>query len=58
MSMHGAMRKQYINVTCLHGPCFVVAWNIYILCNLLCATMFGIAFHGVATDVTAMQEHT
>ena len=48
--MCGAMRKlQCILVTCLHGPLFVVVWNIHILCNLLCATC------EVATRVIAMQ---
>ena len=39
---------------CMHGLCFLVAWKIHVSCNLLCA-MCGIAMHGLATCVTAMQ---
>ena len=53
--MCNATRKlQCIPVTCLHGPCFLVVWNMHISCNLLC-TMCRIATHGVATCVTATQ---
>ena len=31
-------------IMCLHGPQFLIAWNIHTSCNLLCA--HGIATHG------------
>ena len=53
--MHGAMRKlQYIPITCLREPRFLVAWNMLVSCNLPCAT-HEITTHGVATHVTATQ---
>ena len=60
MLIHGATGKlQCIPVTCLRGPHFLMAWNIRIKCNLLCAmhgiAMHGVAMHGVAMCVTAMQ---
>ena len=53
VSTRGAMRKlQCILVMCLRGPRFLVAWNIYVSCNLPCATcriaMGGITTHGIA----------
>ena len=55
MSTLGAMRKlQYIPITCLRGPRFLVAWNIHVLCNLPYATR-GITMHEVAMHVTAAQ---
>ena len=49
------MRKlQYIPITCLRGPHFLVMWNIHVSCNLPCAT-HGIAMLGVAMCVTTMQ---
>ena len=48
VSMCGATRKiQCILIMCLYGPCFLMAWNIHISCNLLCATR-GIATHRIA----------
>ena len=48
MSTRGAMIKlQYIPITCLRGPHFLVVWSIHILCNLLCTTC-GIATRGIA----------
>ena len=53
--MCDAMRNlQCIPVICLHGPRFLVAWNIRVSCNLPCATCV-IVRHGVAMRVTAMQ---
>ena len=47
-------------VTCLHGPRFLVAWNIYISCNLPCATraiaMHRIAVHRIAVHGIAMRK--
>ena len=55
VSMHGATRNlQFIPITCLRGPCFVVAWNIHGSCNLPCATC-GIVRHGLAACLTVMQ---
>ena len=55
MSMHGATRNlQFIFVTCLCGPCIVVAWNIHGSCNLSCAKR-GIVRHGIATCLTVTQ---
>ena len=55
MSMWGATRiLQCIPVMCLHGPHFLVAWNMHISCNLPPAT-HGISTFGVAVHVTAMQ---
>ena len=42
-------------IICLHGPYFLVPWNIHVLCNLQCATR-GIAMHGVAMHVAATQD--
>ena len=55
MSTCGATRNlQCIPVMGLHVPCFLMAWNINVLCNLLYTTC-GIVRHGIATHVTAMQ---
>ena len=55
VSMCGATRNSHcIPAMCLHGPRFLIAWNILISCNLPCA-MHGIVRHGVATHVTATQ---
>ena len=55
VSTWGVTRNlQCIPVTCLHGPCFLVVWNIHILCNLSCA-MRGIVRNGVTMCVTATQ---
>ena len=40
-----------IPVTCLREPRFLVAWNICVSCNLLCA-MRGIVTHEIATRAT------
>ena len=46
MSTSGAARKlQCISVTCLHGPRFLVVWNIHISCNLWSVITCGIATH-------------
>ena len=55
VSTCGAMRNLHcIPVMCLCGPYFLMAWNIHVSCNLLCA-MCGIVKHGIATLVTATQ---
>ena len=55
LSMHDAMRNlQCIPIACLCGACFLVALNIHVSYNLLCATR-RIVMHGVATCVTATQ---
>ena len=38
----------------LHGPSFLMAWNIHVSCNLSCAT-YEIPRHGVAMRVTATE---
>ena len=40
-----------IPVTCLREPRFLVAWNIHVSCNLLCATR-GIVTREIATHAT------
>ena len=39
-------------VTRLRGPRFLEAWNIHILCNLLCA------MRGITTRINVMGMHT
>ena len=45
--LHASQHDKYLNnhVTWLHGPCFLVAWNIHVSCNSSCATR-GIITHG------------
>ena len=55
MYTHGTTRKlQCIPVTYLRESHILMAWDIHVLCNILC-TMCGITTHGVATRVTATQ---
>ena len=45
MRVHMWQHDKYLNnpITWLHGPHFLVAWNIHVSCNLSCAT------HGIVT---------
>ena len=53
LATRGAMRNlQCMLVTCLHGPYFLMAWNIQVSCNLPCGTC-GIVSLGLAMRVTA-----
>ena len=55
VSTRGVMRNlQCIPVTCLRGPCFLMAWNIHMLCNLPCA-MHGIVTRRIVTHGKATQ---
>ena len=53
--VHVWKHDKYLNnpITWLRRPCFLMAWNIHVLCNLSCATR-GIITPGTATHVIAM----
>ena len=53
MREHALHHDKTLNntVTCLREPRFLVAWNIYVLCNLSCGTC-GIDTCEIATHAT------
>ena len=54
MRVHAWQHDKYLNnpFTWLHGPHFLVVWNMHISCNLSCATC-GIVTSGIITCGTA-----
>ena len=54
--LHAWQHDKYLNnpIMWLHGPCFLVAWNIHISCNLSCA-MCGIVMRGIITHGIVMR---